>query len=118
MIALVVSLQVHEHKLDEFLDAIKANAERSFRDEVGCQYFDVTQDREDPLHFIFYELYLDAVAVEAHRAAPHFADWRKAATECVVPGSQVNTLCNQKLHHSYPRAVEPGRQTTQPDDTS
>jgi len=50
MIALVVSLQVHEHKLDEFLDAIKENAERSFRDEVGCEYLDVTQDREDPLH--------------------------------------------------------------------
>ena len=118
MIALVVSLQIHEHKLDEFLDAIKENAERSFRDEVGCHYFDVTQDREDPLHFIFYELYLDEAAVEAHRAAPHFADWRKAASECVVNGSQVNTLCNQKFHHSYPRGVEPARQTTQPDGTS
>ena len=100
MIALVVSLQVIEDRLDDFLAAISRNAERSFRDEVGCRYFDVTQDRDDPLHFIFYELYLDEAAVEAHRAAPHFADWRKAAAGCVVPGSQVNTLCNQKFHHS------------------
>ena len=99
MIALVVSLQVIEHKLDDFLAAIAENAERSFSDEVGCRYFDVTQDRADPLHFIFYELYRDEAAVEAHRAAPHFADWRKAAADCVVPGSQVNTLCNQKFHH-------------------
>ena len=80
----------------------QGNAERSFRDEVGCHYFDVTQDREDPLHFIFYELYLDEAAVEAHRAAPHFAEWRKAASECVVAGSQVNTLCNQRFHPLLP----------------
>ena len=99
MIALVVSLKVHQHKLEAFLAAIQHNADRTFSDEVGCRYFDVTQDREDPLHFIFYELYLDEAAVEAHRAAPHFAEWRKAAGECVVPGSQVNTLCDQKYHH-------------------
>lgn len=101
MIALVVTLNVREHKLDDFLAAIQENANRTFSDEAGCRYFDVTQDRDDPLHFIFYELYLDEAAVEAHRAAPHFAEWRKAATECVVPGSQVNTFCNQKFHHSH-----------------
>ncbi len=99
MIALIVSLQVHEHKLDTFLDAIKENAERTVADEVGCTYFDVTQDREDPLHFLFYELYLDDEAFAAHRATPHFADWRRAADECVVQGSQVNTFCTQLFHH-------------------
>lgn len=97
MIALVVSLEVHEDKLDAFLAAIQKNAYRSFSDEVGCCYFDVTQDRENPRHFILYELYLDEAAVEAHRATSHFADWRKAVAECVVPGSQVNTLCDQKF---------------------
>jgi len=99
VIALVVSLEVHEHKLDAFLVAIQENAYRSFSDEVGCRYFDVTQDRENPQHFIFYELYLDVAAVEAHRATSHFAEWRKAVAECVVSGSQVNTLCNQMFHH-------------------
>lgn len=99
MIALVVSLQVHEHKIDAFLTAIEANAERTFSDEPGCRYFDVTRDLSDPLHFVFYELYDDEAAVEAHRAAPHFAVWRRAADECVVPGSQVNTLCHQLFSH-------------------
>lgn len=99
MIALVVSLQVHEHKLDNFLTAIERNAERTFNDEAGCRYFDVTRDRADPLHFVFYELYDDQAAVEAHRAAAHFADWRRAADECVVPGSQVNTFCTQLFSH-------------------
>ncbi|MBN3754758.1 antibiotic biosynthesis monooxygenase [Paraburkholderia sp. Tr-20389] len=99
MIALIVSLQVHEDKLDKFLAAIEENAARTFNDEAGCTYFDVTRDTKDPLHFIFYELYEDEAAIDAHRAAPHFAKWREAADECVVKGSQVNTICKQLFHH-------------------
>jgi quinol monooxygenase YgiN len=102
MIALVVSLHVHEHKLDDFLVAIATNARATFTDEAGCRYFDVVQDTRDPHHFVFYELYDDEAAVEAHRAAPHFAEWRRAARECVVPGSQVNTLAHRKIHHGPP----------------
>jgi quinol monooxygenase YgiN len=100
MIALIVSLDVHPERLDEFLAAIKENAERTFNDEAGCTYFDVTHDIKNPLHFMFYELYEDQAAVDAHRAAPHFAKWREAADRCVVKGSQVNTLCTQLFHHA------------------
>jgi quinol monooxygenase YgiN len=100
MLALHVSLKVHEDKLDKFLAAIKENAARTFNDEAGCQYFDVLQDTKDPLHFHFYELYVDEAAIDAHRAAPHFAKWREAAGECVVPGSQVNTISQQLMHHA------------------
>ncbi|WP_320534453.1 putative quinol monooxygenase [Robbsia andropogonis] len=100
MLALHVSLLVHEDKLDQFLAAIKENAIRTFSDEAGCKYFDVVQDKKDPLHFHFYELYEDEAAIDAHRAAPHFAEWRKAAGECVVPGSQVNTISKQLMHHA------------------
>ena len=100
MIALVVSLDVVPGRLDEFVEAIGTNAERSFTDEPGCLYFDVVQDLADDHHFLFYELYADDEAVAAHRAAPHFAQWRAAADRCVVPGSQVNTLATQRFHHS------------------
>ncbi|MDF2914394.1 MAG: putative oxidoreductase [Pantoea agglomerans] len=99
MIALIVSVQVHEDKLEKFLKAIETNARATFNDEPGCQYFDVTQDLKDPLHFVFYELYNDEAAVDAHREAPHFAEWRKAADECVVKGSQVNTLSHRLFSH-------------------
>ena len=102
MIALVVSLDVVPGRLDEFTKAIATNAERSSTDEPGCLYFDVVQDLADDHHFLFYELYADEDAVAAHRAAPHFAQWRAAADRCVVPGSQVNTLATQRFHH--PRA--------------
>lgn len=100
MIALIVSLEVHTEKLDQFLAAIKENATRTFNDEEGCRYFDVTQNKDKPTHFMFYELYDDEAAIAAHRAAPHFAEWRKAADVCVVKGSQVNTFCHQLFHHA------------------
>jgi quinol monooxygenase YgiN len=100
MIALVVSLQVKSGHRDAFLAAITENAERSITDEPGCRYFDVTVDTADDHHFVFYELYTDHAALDAHRAAPHFADWRRAAEEHVVPGSQVNTITELLVHHS------------------
>ena len=99
MIALIVSLDVIPERLDDFTAAITTNAERTFTDEPGCLHFDVTQDLSDPHHFVFYELYEDEDAVAAHRAAPHFAQWREAADRCVVPGSQVNTLTAVRVHH-------------------
>ena len=100
MIALTVSLQVVSGLRDEFLAAIKENAQRSFSDEPGCRYFDVVCDLDDVHHFVFHELYDDEAAVEAHRAAPHFKAWREAAAKYVVPGSQVNTLSRRLFHHS------------------
>jgi quinol monooxygenase YgiN len=99
MISLTVSLQVVPGHLDEFVAAIRTNAERSFTDEPGCLYFDVSQDQADDHHFMLYEVYADGAAVEAHRAAPHFKVWREAVAEHVVPGSQVNTLARRLFHH-------------------
>ena len=100
MIALVVKLDVYPERLEQFLAAIKENAERTFNDEPGCHYFDVTQDTKNPTHFVFYELYDDEAAIDAHRAAPHFAKWREAAAVCVVKGSQVNTIAKRLFHHA------------------
>jgi quinol monooxygenase YgiN len=100
MISLTVSLQVVPGHLDDFVEAIRTNAERSFTDEPGCLSFDVSQDLGDDHHFILYELYADEAAVEAHRSAQHFKVWRDAVAEHVVPGSQVNTLARRLVHHS------------------
>ncbi len=98
MIALIVRLEVRTEQLECFLAAIRQNAQHTFTREHGCKYFDVTQDAKQPTQFIFYELYDDEAALEAHRAAAHFAEWRRAADACIVPGSQVNTVCRQLVH--------------------
>ena len=89
MFSLIVHLQVDPARRDEFLDAIRANAEASVRDEPGCHRFDVSAVEGDDTRFVLYELYDDAEAFEAHKRAPHFAAWRQVADRVLV--SQVNT---------------------------
>lgn len=99
MLSLTVDLRVKPGHLEEFLNAISVNAQRSFQDEEGCVYFDVSQDVDDELHFSFFELYADQAALDAHRCAPHFYVWREAVAQHVVPGSQKNMVGTRMLHH-------------------
>jgi (4S)-4-hydroxy-5-phosphonooxypentane-2,3-dione isomerase len=89
MFSLVVQVEIRPERRDEFLAAIADNAAASVRDEPGCHRFDVCSVESDPSRFVFYELYADADAFAAHRAAPHFTAWREAADRTLV--SQVNT---------------------------
>ncbi|MET9224440.1 putative quinol monooxygenase [Lentzea sp. NPDC003310] len=100
MIALTVSLRVRPGHREPFLAAIARQAERTFTDEPGCVQFDVAVDGSDDHHFVFYELYTDQAALDAHRTTPHFTAWREAAGEHVVPGSQTNTTAERLLHHA------------------
>lgn len=104
MITLTVSLQVRPDHLVPFVEAIRTNAARSFTDERGCLAFDVSQDLADDHHFVLHETYTDEAAVDAHRAAPHFKQWRAAVAEHVVPGTQENTLSRRLFHHHNPEA--------------
>ena len=89
MFSLVVQMTVRPGRREEFLAGMAANAEASVRDEPGCLRFDVCSVERDENRFLLYELYRDAEAFAAHKAAPHFAQWRTVA-EQVLEG-QVNT---------------------------
>ena len=89
MFSLIVHLQIDPTGRDEFLDAIRTNAEASVRDEPGCLRFDVCSVADDPNRFVLYELYADLAAFADHKAAPHFADWRTVASRVVL--EQANT---------------------------
>ncbi len=91
MFSLVVQMEVRPERRGEFLAGMTANAEASVRDEPGCLRFDVSSVAADADRFFLYELYTDAAAFEAHKASPHFAQWRQIAERVLVPGSQVNT---------------------------
>ncbi len=99
MLSLIVRLDVLPERLEEFVEAIAANAAATHRDEPGCLRFDVCRSHADPHHFVLYEVYRDEDALEAHRAAPHFAVWREAVARTVVPGSQVNTIADLVTSH-------------------
>ena len=84
MFSLMVQMEVRPGRRAEFLAGMAANAEASVRDEPGCLRFDVCSVGSDENRFVLYELYTDAEAFAAHKAAPHFAQWRTVADEVLV----------------------------------
>ena len=106
MIAKWIKVRVKPELRQRFLDAIEVDAVGSERDEPGCVRFNVLQDDADENVYYFYEVYRDQAAVEAHRAAPHYAVWKAAADtldgpteriECtsVFPADEAYWTCNK-----------------------
>ena len=83
MYVLIVSARIKPEQRGRFLEAIEENAVSSVRDEGGCLRFDVVRDNDDPDHYLFYEVYRDEEAFQAHRDTDHFARWREAADVCL-----------------------------------
>jgi quinol monooxygenase YgiN len=79
MIAMWVKVRIKPEGRDKFLQAIEVDALGSEGDEPGCLRFNVLQDAADENVYYFYEVYKDEAAIEAHRAAPHYAVWRAVA---------------------------------------
>lgn len=46
------------------------------RENGGCLRFDVLRDQEKSNVFRFYEVYVDAAAIDFHKNTPHFALWK------------------------------------------
>lgn len=88
MFVLVVSLKVKPDMQQQFLEVARDDATSSVRDEPGCVRFDVLQDRNDPNHFYFYEVYHDEAAFQAHTQMPHTGRWREASTVVLAEPSQ------------------------------
>jgi len=89
MIAKWVKVRVKPDMRQKFLDAIEVDALGSEQDEPGCVRFNVLQDDADENVYYFYEVYRDEAAVEAHRAAPHYAVWKAAADTLDGPTERV-----------------------------
>ena len=67
-VAIVVDAEIEPGRVDEFLKVIEADVKGS-REEEGCLRFDVVRASET--RFFFYEAYVDADAVDVHKAQPH-----------------------------------------------
>ena len=89
MIAKWIKVRVKPELRQKFLDAIEVDAVGSERDEPGCVRFNVLQDDADENIYYFYEVYRDQAAVEAHRAAPHYAVWKAAADTLDGPTERI-----------------------------
>jgi (4S)-4-hydroxy-5-phosphonooxypentane-2,3-dione isomerase len=79
----------HLRTRPDAVDAYKARLLRHARTSLereggGCLRFDVHQDKNDPTHFFLLEVYRDRAALEAHRASPHFAEYRRDTDDWVT----------------------------------
>jgi len=91
MLALWVKVRVKPEGREKFLAAIEVDALGSELDEPGCARFNVLRDEQDPNVYYFFEVYRDEAALEAHRAAPHYAVWRAAADTLDGPAQAIRT---------------------------
>lgn len=90
----IAEFNVIPGKLDTFIEAAADDARHSLADEPGCRQFDVVTVAEDPdapdgartsvasdgarTDVLFYEVYDDRAAFDAHLATPHLARFRAA----------------------------------------
>ncbi|HBI04635.1 MAG TPA: antibiotic biosynthesis monooxygenase [Paenibacillaceae bacterium] len=75
MFTVHVSFQVKADSISAFKEASLENAQNSIK-EKGITRFDVMQNQEDPLKFLFVETYLSTEDQQKHRETEHYQKWR------------------------------------------
>lgn len=86
---LIVHVDVHvvANRVEEFLEATRANHAASLT-EPGVLRFDVVQDLGDPAHVVLVEVYRDDAGAAAHKETAHYALWRDTVASMMdVPRS-------------------------------
>lgn len=75
-----VHVHVQPDRIDEFKSMIQANHAASIA-EPGCLRFDVAQSKDDPTHFLLWEVYIDDAAAAFHKTTPHYLAFKEQAPE-------------------------------------
>ena len=77
-------LHVHVHVKpghdDDFIKAVRENAEKS-RQEPGVLRFDVVQQQGDPMRFILIEIYKTEEDAGRHKETEHYLKWRDTVAD-------------------------------------
>lgn len=84
MYCLILKTQLAPGSFDKFMEAMRANAAASVRDEPACLVFDVIQDLADPDLVYLYELYRDEAAFAYHKTTAHYLHSRPLLSEFIV----------------------------------
>ena len=70
-LAVTALWEARDGEADTIADILARFAPQA-RQEPGTQVFMVHRSLENPSHFLFYEVFDDAAAYEAHQQTPHF----------------------------------------------
>lgn len=85
-----VNLDIVPAKFDAFMAAAKVNGAGTPKDP-GAHEFNIVVSQKDPHHVMFFEVYDNAAALDAHRATDHFKTYQ-AATKDMVANRNVDQL--------------------------
>lgn len=79
----LVHIHIKPEYLDAFIEACRLNHQASIQ-EPGNLRFDLLQDPEDPMRFIFYEAYRTEVDAAVHKQTTHYEAWRDRVAEMMA----------------------------------
>ena len=85
-----VDLDIVPAQFDAFMAVAKINGAATPTD-LGAHEFNIVVSQKDPHHVLFYEVYDNAAALDAHRATEHFKTYQ-AVTKDMVATRNVNSL--------------------------
>ncbi|WP_276122544.1 putative quinol monooxygenase [Pararhizobium qamdonense] len=80
----IAEFQVKPSKLAAFLEAARDDAKHSVADEPGCRQFDVIRPEGSDDTVVFYEVYDNRAAFDAHLETPHLGRFREAFPPLIV----------------------------------
>jgi quinol monooxygenase YgiN len=78
-----VNLDIVPEQFDKFMEVAKENGAASTKDP-GCREFNIVVAQNDPRHVMFFEVYDNAAALDAHRATDHFKKFQAATKDMVA----------------------------------
>ena len=76
VLTVVATLRAAKGKDDALAALLAEQAAVVLKEEPGCVVYRAHRSTSDPALFLFYEMYRDDAAFEAHRKAPHLATYR------------------------------------------
>lgn len=76
---LVVNLEIKADQVDRFMAMALENAKATRETEPGCRQFDVLVDPNERAKVMFYEVYADEAAFQAHQQTAHFKKYFETA---------------------------------------
>ena len=79
----LVELVVVPSELPKFLELAKDNAATAIK-EPGVREFNITTLANNPNHVVFYEVYDNEAALNAHRASDHFKQYQAATSKMIA----------------------------------
>lgn len=80
----IAEFEVKSDCLADFLALARDDARHSLADEAGCRQFDIVRIDETPPRVVFYEMYDDHAAFDAHLQTAHLERFRAGFPALIV----------------------------------